>query len=1068
MTTRPSIFCLFSAICLSLQFTSLFLSASPDVLVEFGGGESGKSVGSAKFEQTSGALPTKKSEGPMSGLQFDGGGQKVVYDSNIALNKPLTVFLRMRLEGGTPGYPRVERSVPLDASGTPFYGVFRVIWNGLDLVMQAGKSFKNEPSGLTVKFSAEETAPFLGQWVLIGFSVKDGEAVGMIGSLENEGVLLKAGAVVGAGQLPGMENVKFALGADLNSESKNPGSFSLGAAAFYRKALTAPEMVGVYEAVQQGGNLGEAIRPASAQTVQALLARNQKDLPQPKKQRIATSEMILEFEDGWLTSWKNLETGEEVSFGKPEIARADLPNRHYLPGPWWVDWKLPADPEATQTKWSIDAKEISPTAVEILSGASRPQGREIHGLQWGVMVPYDQVDAVHFPKGMPPSRLSGKDALGTFVVPSHDLGGRLGELASRGQWRLRFYQIQAKTGGLLIYMDDPAQDHHAALEFRKEPNGLLISNRSIASPPWKNEYTGGKWVVQQYTGYVGAGAQLYQDYLVKAFNLVPLKDRPTAWAQKLGLIFVNAPWTNPLPVSGRRRPEYNYSTNWEQSIRAGEQWLDNLAKVIDPDKVMIYTVDWRAIPNIDRGLQDNFPDPFFVIMCQKARDRGFHVMLHTCPPVLTSDTVTFERYFEHQAKLFGLPHIQGHVFHALNGRWVGGTDHKPSPPGTPTGWTARSGYYRPAIELGMNPAFEGYRYVTAASMVAAVKATGADAIHLDVPNPDVDLNSDKYGMNGLQGWRAFAKLLREMLDEHGLKHVAIGTEVTPPEPMLPYVDIAQITRGKSIAGFVDGISSGRYSLSEEAMIVGQSGEDLENVKKLRLEIEQGKHSKAFDPKYAKLFLEKVRELGEPNINNMVTAPFVQAMPHLGQASNYAGKQGNADDILKNQIVDSLTVWSSLQHDTPPFLGGGWNMFMDVAPYDQLEVIQRYRKDGYGNPERSIRTNGRVLNKFDYGKLALARFWADQHPQIMPPAQWSRSDVAFYSLRDGRKMRVYRSDPQTFRLELSDGAVLAEVDLFSGWKNDALLMKDYEPIWLKNQIDEFFRAGEVTQSVQPSP
>ncbi len=1062
LSPMPSLLMKSSALLLaSLVFSLPLAHAAPDVFLD-------ASTGSAQLQSapgiTANILPPADSPAPAireadqrKALSFQDKA-RLLLDTSIDSNQPFSIFVLFRIPP-TNGPVDTAKCVILDASGTPFYDVLRVQWSDGTLSVRVGHSFKNDPSGLSVTFAAEETEPFRGQWMFLGLSMQTGKGWACLGGLSSPEVLLKAARVSGAGALPAREKTRFSLGTALN-EVKSGNEFLLGQLAIIRSALTPEQLVGLALAVQSGKPLNTSFSPADSAKVAALLDVNKPDLPQPQRQRIETPQMLLEFEDGWLVRWENRETGEKIDFGRPDIKRSTLDDRHYLPGPWWVDWKLPADLEATRTQWASNITQLSPSAVSLQQTATRPGNRQVHAMQWGIQVPYDQVDAIHFPKGMPPSRMSGKDSLGTFVVPSHDLGGRLGELAARGQWRLRFYQIQGRTGGLLIYMDDPDLDHYAALEFKKEPHGLIISNRSICSPPWQNSYTGGKWVIQQYTGYVGAGAQYYQDYLANAFHLTPLKDRPTGWAKKVGLMFVNAPWTNPLPVPGKRRPEYNYSTDWEESIRAGEQWLDNLAKIIDPSQVMIYTVDWRLIPNIDRGLQDYEPDPFFSIMCRKARARGFHVMLHTCAPMLSSDSVTYERFFVAQAKLFGEPNIKGHVFHALKGGWVGG-DGKPSAPG---GWTIRSGYNRPAFDIGMNPAFEGYRYILASSIVSALRATGADAVHLDVPNAEIDLRSAEYGMNGLQGYRAFGKLLRTLLDESGLQNVAIGTEVTPSEALLPYVDFAQTTRGKSIQGFVDGIATGKYTMSEENMIVGQSGAELEKLKKLREAMDAGQFAGKFNAEFTRAFLRKMRELGEPNINSMVIAPYVQAMPHLGQTNNYAGKRDNPDDVLENQIVDSLTSWSALQHDTPPFFGATWSMFMDVPPYDQLDVIQRYRREGYADPAKSIRKNGRFLNQFDYGKLALARFWADQTPQTLPPAKWARSDIALYSLKDGRQLRIFRADPQTLRLAFSTGETLAEIDLFTGWKNAAPLIDKYQPLWLKNQIDEYFQAPAAPAGV----
>jgi hypothetical protein len=777
-------------------------------------------------------------------------------------------------------------------------------------------------------------------------------------------------------------------------------------------------------------------------------ATPEKDRHAPERARIETAKMLIEFDDGWLALWVNKETGERVEFGNPGLKRTDGEDRHYAPGPWWADWRKPTDTAATATQWSTQVRQVDETAVTLTQSAERAGGQEVHAVQWAVRVPYAQVDAVHFPKGMPPARMSGKGCLDLFLAKSNQFSGRLAEDSGGGAWRLRFYQIQARTGGLLVYMDDPALDHLGNLEFKQGADELVISNRSFRSPPWPDKYTGGRWVVRQYTGYTHVGARLYQEYLAAAYALKPLKDRPTAWVAGLGLVLVQAPWCEPLPVAGHRRPEYDYSANWEASLRAGEQWLDNLARVMPPDQVMIYTTQWRAVPNHDAGLQDNSIDPFFAIMCRKARQRGFHVQIHFNAINITSDSVCYERYFAHQAKLLGLDAIEGVVHNAYTGKVMGekkGEGHRIGD------WSARSGYDRLIHKFTMSYAHEGWRYLLAGTVLSAVKATGADALHLDVPISIPDMNSARYGISAQQGLRDFGRLLRRLLDENGLQHVAIGTEVTPPESLLAVTDYAQVTRGKSVQSFIDGLVQGKYRATEEGMIFVQTGKELAQTKLERERMER-ERSLQFDPAAVRDLVARWRELSEPAINSLALAPYVQAGPHLGTLGPSVGLPGMTHAAAYNRLVQGLVLWYSMAHDTLPFYGPPRAMFMDCPPYDGLDVIQRYRRDNYSKDP--ARPNGKVLDAFDYAHLALARFWGDQRPAPAPLAERQKGDIARYRLRDGRTLVVSRSNPTTLRWAFGDGQTLAEMDLFEGWRNDAVLMKQYEPLWLRNQIDDF--------------
>ncbi len=994
-------------------------------------------------------------------LVLDKPGQKLLFDGAWDAGKPYTVFVIVRADFE----PEIDANGEkgrwvFDGSASEFRQVARIAWKGSTLGLYAGEAFNREDqNGMFIPFSSEELGSIKGKWLLIGFSVQqDGRAFGICGTLDGNKPILRAAQVLGAGKMAVSGNKRFAMGGPVVENAKIANDISIARLVVYPQGLSPEQLLAAFDAARAGKNLASGLTPADAARTQSLLAHGAgtPDVNPPQKTKIATSQMILEFEDGWLTRWENLETSEKVEFGKPAITRSGA-DRQYAPGPWWVDWKLPGNLLATGTQWKMNVAKVDGTAVRLTESAERADDLLVHGVQWGIQVPYDQIRLLHIPKGMPPARLVGTDTLNMPLVPSIALSGRLGMDA--GNWALRFYVIEGKTGGLLIYMEDPELEHYGTLEFKKGENSVIISNRSIAPPPWKSSYTGSRWVIRQFTGGSNVAAQLYQDYLAKAYHLTKVSERPTAWATKLGYDFVGSPWSELLPHKGKTRPSFNYTDAWEESMAVNTQWLENVAKVLKPESVLFYTGGWKLIPNIDKGIPDAGVDPFFVYMCPRARQMGFHVMLHFNGINLSTDTVSYARFWDHEAKARGDGELRGPIRNLYTGQLMGHTQGGP-----PGGWSEKMGWNPPSGEFTMNPADEQWRYILVSQIVSAIKATGADALHIDVPVLIPDMNCVQYGMNSMQGWRAFGKLLRGELDKNGLQHVAIATETTPNEGLLPYVDFAQAARSKSILGIVDGIASGKYTLSETAMITTQSGKDKDAVLRLREEMDRTKTK--FNADYARMFLKSMKELSEPSINNMVIAPYVQAYPHLGSLTPVLrGQRGNPDDELKAQIVESLHMWASVQHDTPPNgTAWGWAMFMDVPPYDQLEVTDIYRKQSIGNPKSSIRKNGRIFSKFDYGKFALARFWGTLTPQIQPPGQWQPGDIGRYTLNDGKTLRVYRADPQTLRWEYVGGPVLTELDLFEGWKNDALLMKGYEPLWLKNQIDDYYRpaAGTVSQ------
>lgn len=765
---------------------------------------------------------------------------------------------------------------------------------------------------------------------------------------------------------------------------------------------------------------------------------------------IETENMQIVFEDGWLTRWVNKVSGETVDFGRLDIDRGDRDMRHYKPGAWWVDWKTPDDLEAVKSQWKMNLEQTGPDEVTFSQAVQQAEG-EVQAAQWGLRVPYDQIDAVHFPKGLSPARMAGRDTVtGYFVTKTYHFGGRKAVMGGGGAWRLRFYQVQGKTGGLLIYFADPEMQHGACLEFYDETEGeLVISNRSLAEPPWKNEYNGGKWVIRQYQGYVHQGAQIYEDWLKEAYDLTYLEDRPTAWAKDLAYVFVNSTFTNPLPYPGMRRPLYNYSGDWERSMEVDRQWLDNLAQVVEPEKVMFYISNWKYVPSHDMSWPDHSIDPYFAKMVGEVRRRGFHVMLHFHNTLLHEESQFYPRYARKQDDLRGLDTedkmIWGAGHDAIRNQEMISRDKQFG-----NSWSERQGYEGDGIIQSawlMNPAYEGWRYMFVSAILSAVRATNADAVHLDVPNYWIDLHNERYGMTCQQGYRAFYKLLRETLDENGYEHVAIANEVTPHEAALPYVDFAQTSRDNSVGNLL----SGKFGVPEN--FGNQTGEDLQKLLDLRKQAAEEAENKRFIPEYFRVFLSNMRELGEPDINSLASGRFVQGYPHLGAHMPYSGGYGAEDPnvMIHNRVHQALCIWYGFTHDTYLHSSGGhYNMFMDAKPWEDLEVLQIYRK--WVRDNMGTRYTGKYHNNLDYGKFALARFWADQEPKLMAPGRMERSDIARYKLKDGRELRLTRSDPLTLRFYFDGGETLAELHLFDGWKNDERLMEKYEPVFLKNQLD----------------
>ncbi len=759
------------------------------------------------------------------------------------------------------------------------------------------------------------------------------------------------------------------------------------------------------------------------------------------------------FDNGWLVSWTNKRTGETLDFGKPENA-ASLPDT-YQPG----GWVIPGYGQETKEKsWALTASAGGQNELILQQQLDVKDGLA-QAVQWSMRLPLDKIDGSYWPTGLTNRMLARDGKAEGALGKNYYFGNRMAVLSSH-QWRERYFVVQGQKGGIIIQVDDPALDHFNAVEMEdsKFPREVVLTQRSIASPNWASHYEGSKWTITQYDGWVNNAAQIRRDYIVKAFDLKPLAERPTAWAQNLAFTWVRAPFTTPpLSFPGTANSP-DYTENWDENLKLVDQWLDNLAKVVEPDKVMFYVNWWRYAAH-DTMFPEHSIDPFFAFAVGHARKRGYHVMLHFHNH-LAQDGVTtfFGRYIAkqdewHRAAHPDRPNAVGDPEGKI--MWGVGYDflrrmevvQRDKEFGTPS--SARQGLPIRMTGYHMSPAYEGWRHFKVAEILSAIRATGADAIHIDVPAVWPE-GKERFGINSQQGSREFFKLLRQTLDENGLSHVAIATEASPGEGYMRYVDMAQLVRGSSTVSLLDGIAT-------DTMIELQLGDDLDKAQALRsatktrypsAEEKKIKESLRFDAKAIGASLAQMRELSEPNVDAMVISPFVRAYPHLGSASPLmGGYPGDPAAAVHNQAAQSLHVWATVQRDAPFNFSPTIQMFMDAPPWDSLNEIKAARKEAIKSGKR---TQGRVFNQFNYTQFALVRWWEKFQPRFAPLPEWKKGDIARFKTNDGKLLSVRELDPLTIRFALGDKP-LADLNVFEGWKNaDAL--KPFNPTFLDNQID----------------
>jgi len=177
--------------------------------------------------------------------------------------------------------------------------------------------------------------------------------------------------------------------------------------------------------------------------------------------------------------------------------------------------------------------------------------------------------------------------------------------ADAGTLRQRFVLIQAKAGGLLLQLDDPQFNFRAALE---RDDGRKEITLTFRTSPVATTQEPARWLIKQYLGKENWGAQHRLDYLTRTFRIAAPEKRPTAWAQNIVFVVNDPPWCAPAPGAG-----------WAKSLEIHHAWLDNLQRVVDSDKLLFCSGNWRA--------ENGAPSPFAALIGGRVKRAGYHSML---------------------------------------------------------------------------------------------------------------------------------------------------------------------------------------------------------------------------------------------------------------------------------------------------------------------------------------------------------------------------------------------------------------------------------------------------------
>ncbi len=170
-----------------------------------------------------------------------------------------------------------------------------------------------------------------------------------------------------------------------------------------------------------------------------------------------------------------------------------------------------------------------------------------------------------------------------------------------GRWEAQLAILDSPLGGFYVRSTDVTY-RFKSCHINQDVDTFAVKFRTQNQAPFdgKTRVESVKWRLNVYRGDWPRPAQLYRDWMEKAFRPRRLRDMP-AWIRDLRLVVI-------------------YS-------RLEIELLDTLATQIDPTQTLLYLVGWRRYAH-DENYPDYTPKPEFEGFVHAAHRHGFRVMLH--------------------------------------------------------------------------------------------------------------------------------------------------------------------------------------------------------------------------------------------------------------------------------------------------------------------------------------------------------------------------------------------------------------------------------------------------------
>lgn len=367
------------------------------------------------------------------------------------------------------------------------------------------------------------------------------------------------------------------------------------------------------------------------------------------------------------------------------------------------------------TNWSSNGAAlqtgltVSKTSIGISQKAKTSAGG-ISGVQFSLRVPDKYNIIVPYQNGI---RLTKKNP-GTPYGTKWSYGGL-------SAIQMQMFIIEGENGGAVIYADD-AFTQFKELDVRHSSGNFTVLVTTVPQAPFTEykEFGAVEWKIIPYVGNWSSGAAIYRDFAREKFELDKSGSSRPEWVKDIGLVVL---------------------TDMHSKAE-----LDALAKKVDPKGVLLQVPDWR-VERYDINWPDYTPQPGVREMIEYAHSLGFRVQLHCNMNGCQTELPAYRNVKRY------------HMKDAFTGKEIS------------EDFTDVNGTHYHFAQI--NPASSEWRSYVIAKIVAAVKETGADAVHLDQSLLSYnDGNGYVDGLTSLQGNVLYQKELAEALPEG----VAIGGE----------------------------------------------------------------------------------------------------------------------------------------------------------------------------------------------------------------------------------------------------------------------------------------------------